>query len=88
MVVGATSGIGLVITKVVAVANILPRGRADLVRSGVRGMQVVARRNLVQRCDVNNRPSMGSLLSAVCAEFQGVNIHGNCAGDTILRELC
>jgi NAD(P)-dependent dehydrogenase (short-subunit alcohol dehydrogenase family) len=85
VVVGATSGIGLVIAKGLARAgaNVVPTGRrAERVRSAAREIQDLGRRSLARECDVNDRASLESLLGAVCAEFRGVDILVNCAGVT------
>lgn len=84
-VVGATSGIGLVLAKGLARAgaNVVPTGRrVERVKSVAREIQDMGRRSLAHECDVNNRASLESLLGAVCAEFEAVDILVNCAGIT------
>lgn len=85
VVIGATSGIGLVLAKGLARAgaNVVPTGRrAERVNSVAREIQEMGRRSLARECDVNDRASLESLLGAVCAEFGKVDILVNCAGVT------
>jgi NAD(P)-dependent dehydrogenase (short-subunit alcohol dehydrogenase family) len=85
VVVGATSGIGLVISKALARAgaNVVPTGRrAERVKEVACEIQGLGRRSLAQECDVNNGASLELLLARVCAEFEGVDILFNCAGVT------
>jgi NAD(P)-dependent dehydrogenase (short-subunit alcohol dehydrogenase family) len=85
VVVGATSGIGLVLAKGLARAgaNVVPTGRrVERVKSVAREIQNMGRRSLARECDVNDRASLQSLLGAVSAEFEGVDILVNCAGVT------
>jgi NAD(P)-dependent dehydrogenase (short-subunit alcohol dehydrogenase family) len=85
VVVGATSGIGLVIARGLARAgaNVVPTGRrADRVESVAREIEDLGRRSLARECDVSDRASLESLVDAVCAEFEKVDILVNCAGIT------
>ena len=85
VVVGATSGIGLVLAKGLARAgaNVVPTGRrVERVKSVAHEIQNMGRRSLARECDVNDRASLESLLDAVCAGFGGVEILVNCAGVT------
>jgi NAD(P)-dependent dehydrogenase (short-subunit alcohol dehydrogenase family) len=85
VVVGATSGIGLVLAKGLARAgaNVVPTGRrVERVKSVAHEIQNMGRRSLARECDVNDRASLESLLGAVRGEFGGVEILVNCAGVT------
>jgi NAD(P)-dependent dehydrogenase (short-subunit alcohol dehydrogenase family) len=85
VVIGGTSGIGLALTKALALAgaNVVPTGRrADLVAAAVAEVKTLGRRSLVQTCDVTDNASLDQLLQATNAEFGDVQILVNCAGRT------
>jgi NAD(P)-dependent dehydrogenase (short-subunit alcohol dehydrogenase family) len=85
VVVGATSGIGLRIAKGLARAgaNVAPTGRrAELVKSVAAEIEGLGRATLAHTCDVSDRKSLESLLTAVCDKFGSVEILVNCAGTT------
>jgi len=85
VVIGGTSGIGLVLTRGLAQAgaNVVPSARRDeQVRSAAAEVVALGRRSLAQTCDVTDNASLERLLQAVCAEFGSVQILVNCAGRT------
>ena len=85
VVIGGTSGIGLALTKALAMAgaNVVPSSRqAEQVRSAVSEVESLGRRSLAQTCDVTDNASLEDLLSSVCREFANVQILVNCAGRT------
>jgi len=88
VVIGGTSGIGLALTKGLALAgaNLVPSGRReDLVRKAAEDVKALGRRSLAQTCDVTDERSIEKLLKAVVAEFGSVEILVNCAGWTKKR---
>jgi len=88
VVIGGTSGIGLALTKGLALAgaNLVPSGRReDLVRKAAEEVKALGRRSLAQTCDVADERSIEKLLKAVVAEFGSVEILVNCAGWTKKR---
>jgi len=88
VVIGGTSGIGLALTKGLALAgaNLVPSGRReDLVRKAAEEVKALGRRSLAQTCDVTDERSIEKLLKAVVAEFGSVEILVNCAGWTKKR---
>jgi NAD(P)-dependent dehydrogenase (short-subunit alcohol dehydrogenase family) len=85
VVIGGTSGIGLALTKALALAgaNVVPTGRrAELVQSVAAEVTALGRRSLAQPCDVTDNASIESLLRATVAQFGSVEILVNCAGRT------
>jgi NAD(P)-dependent dehydrogenase (short-subunit alcohol dehydrogenase family) len=85
VVVGGTSGIGLALTKALAMAgaNVVPSSRqAEQVRGAVSEVESLGRRSLAQTCDVTDNASLEDLLRSVCREFGTVQILVNCAGRT------
>jgi NAD(P)-dependent dehydrogenase (short-subunit alcohol dehydrogenase family) len=85
VVIGGTSGIGLGLTKALALAgaNVVPTGRrTDLVAAAVAEVKMLGRRSLVQTCDVTDNASLNQLLQATNSEFGDVQILVNCAGRT------
>ena len=85
VVVGGTSGIGLALTRGLALAgaNVVPTGRrTDLVRAAAAEVEALGRRSLAQTCDVTDSASVEGLLKSVCSEFGSVQILVNCAGRT------
>src|SRR5215470_858308 len=83
VVIGGTSGIGLTLAIGLAEAgaNVVPTGRrADLVQAAVEQIQKLGRRSLAVECNVTQRESVEALHSAVCAEFDHVDILINSAG--------
>jgi NAD(P)-dependent dehydrogenase (short-subunit alcohol dehydrogenase family) len=88
VVIGGTSGIGLALTKGLALAgaNLVPTGRReDLVRKAAEEVRGLGRKSLAQTCDVTDESSIEKLLKAVVAEFGSVEILVNCAGRTKRR---
>lgn len=85
VVIGGTSGIGLVLAKGLAEAgaDVIPTGRrTELVIAAAQDIGKLGRRTLVHPCDVTSRASLQDLQQAVCAEFGHVDILLNCAGTT------
>src|SRR4029077_16683648 len=85
VVIGGTSGIGLVLARGLAQAgaNVVPTGRRDeQVRAAAAEVRSLGRRTLAQTCDVTDNASIERLLQSVCAEFASVEILVNCAGRT------
>jgi NAD(P)-dependent dehydrogenase (short-subunit alcohol dehydrogenase family) len=85
VVIGGTSGIGLTIAKGLAEAgaDVVPTGRrTELVQGGSEEIRQLGRRSLPIPCDVTDRSSLETLLTAVCKEFGGVEILVNSAGTT------
>ena len=88
VVIGGTSGIGLALTKGLALAgaNLVPTGRReDLARKAAEEVRGLGRKSLAQTCDVTDQDSIEKLLTAVVAEFGSVEILVNCAGWTKKR---
>jgi NAD(P)-dependent dehydrogenase (short-subunit alcohol dehydrogenase family) len=85
VVIGGTSGIGLALSRGLALAgaDVVPTGRrGELVQKAAAEVNALGRRSLVQACDVTNDASVEELLRAVLAEFGTVQILVNCAGRT------
>ncbi len=85
VVIGGTSGIGLAIARGLAEAgaDVVPTGRrAELARQAAGEVQAIGRRSLARTCDVNDSASLDALLEAVQAQFGGVQILVNSAGQT------
>ncbi len=85
VVIGGTSGIGLVLTRGLAQAgaNVVPTGRrAEHAKNAAAEVVALGRRSLAQTCDVTDNASLERLLQSVCAEFGSVQILVNCAGRT------
>jgi NAD(P)-dependent dehydrogenase (short-subunit alcohol dehydrogenase family) len=85
VVIGGTSGIGLALTRALAMAgaNVVPSSRqADLVGSAVCEVEALGRRSLAQTCDVTDHASLEQLLTSACREFESIQILVNCAGRT------
>jgi len=85
VVVGGTSGIGLILAKGLAVAgaNVMATGRReDLVRQVTSDLRALGRKSLAISCDVTEGKTMDHLLIAVSKEFGSVQILVNCAGRT------
>ena len=85
VVIGGSSGIGLALTKALALAgaNVVPTGRrAAQVAAAASEVQALGRRSLTQTCDVTDNASLAQLLQSVSAEFGSVQILVNCAGRT------
>jgi NAD(P)-dependent dehydrogenase (short-subunit alcohol dehydrogenase family) len=85
VVVGGTSGIGLALSKGLAIAgaNVVPTGRRpDMVKAAVKEIEGLGRRSLACPSDVTNIATLEKLLEVVRAEFGAVQILVNCAGQT------
>jgi NAD(P)-dependent dehydrogenase (short-subunit alcohol dehydrogenase family) len=85
VVTGGTSGIGLALSKGLAIAgaNVIPTGRrADLVQSAATEIEKLGRKSLVCPCDVTDAASLANLLAAAREKFGNVEILVNCAGRT------
>jgi NAD(P)-dependent dehydrogenase (short-subunit alcohol dehydrogenase family) len=85
VVIGGTSGIGLALSRGLALAgaDVVPTGRrGELVQKAAAEVNALGRRSLVQACDVTNEASVEELLKAALAEFGTVQILVNCAGRT------
>jgi NAD(P)-dependent dehydrogenase (short-subunit alcohol dehydrogenase family) len=85
VVIGGTSGIGLVLARGLAQAgaNVVPTGRRDeQVRAAAAEVRSLGRRTLALTCDVTDNASIERLLQSACAEFASVEILVNCAGRT------
>jgi NAD(P)-dependent dehydrogenase (short-subunit alcohol dehydrogenase family) len=85
VVAGGTSGIGLALSKGLAIAgaNVIPTGRrADLVQSAAKEIEAIGRQSLVCPSDVTDAASLGKLLAAAREKFGKVEILVNCAGRT------
>src|SRR5215472_9964930 len=85
VVIGGTSGIGLALSKGLAVAgaNVVPTGRRpDHVHAASAAIREIGPRSLEITCDVMQKASLEALLEAVCMEFGSVQILVNCAGRT------
>jgi NAD(P)-dependent dehydrogenase (short-subunit alcohol dehydrogenase family) len=83
VVIGGTSGIGLALAIGLAEAgaNVVPTGRrVDLVQAAVAQIEKLGRRSLAVECNVTQRESVEAMHSAVCAEFDHVDILINSAG--------
>jgi len=83
VVIGGTSGIGLALAIGLAEAgaNVVPTGRrVDLVQAAVAQIEKLGRRSLAVECNVTQRESVVAMHSAVCAEFDHVDILINSAG--------
>jgi NAD(P)-dependent dehydrogenase (short-subunit alcohol dehydrogenase family) len=88
VVVGGTSGIGLVLAKALAQAgaDVVPTGRrANLIEAAACEIRTMGRRSLVWPADVTDTGSLQSLLDAVLKDFSSVDILVNCAGQ-IMRK--
>jgi NAD(P)-dependent dehydrogenase (short-subunit alcohol dehydrogenase family) len=88
VVIGATSGIGLALSKGLAEAgaDVVPTGRReDLVLAAVAEVEKRGRRSLVRPCDVTDAPQIDRLLQTVLEKFGSVQILVNCAGRTKRR---
>lgn len=85
VVIGGTSGIGLEISRGLAVAgaDVIPTGRREeQVRSASAGVVALGRRSLAQTCDVTDAASIERLLQSAVKQFGSVHILVNCAGRT------
>ena len=85
VVMGGTSGIGLALSKGLAIAgaNVIPTGRrADLVQSAATEIEKLGRKSLACPCDVTDTSSLEKLLAAAREKFGNVEILVNCAGRT------
>ena len=85
VVIGGTSGIGLVLAKGLAQAgaNVIPTGRREAeARAAAGAIESLGRKSLGITCDVTQPASLERLLAEVCSAFGSVEILVNCAGRT------
>jgi NAD(P)-dependent dehydrogenase (short-subunit alcohol dehydrogenase family) len=85
VVIGGTSGIGLVLAKGLAEAgaNVVVTGRRlELAQAVARDIQNTGRQSLGMASDVGNRASLEQLLEATCSTFNKADILVNSAGIT------
>ncbi|HET9402448.1 MAG TPA: glucose 1-dehydrogenase [Candidatus Acidoferrales bacterium] len=85
VVIGGTSGIGLALSKGLAVAgaNVVPTGRReDRVEAAAAEIRRIGRKTAAITCDVTSRSSLEEFRNAVEREFSSVEILVNCAGVT------
>jgi NAD(P)-dependent dehydrogenase (short-subunit alcohol dehydrogenase family) len=85
VVMGGTSGIGLALSKALAVAgaNVVPTGRrADLVQAAAAQIEHLGRSSLLCPSDVTDTKQIEHVLSEVTRKFGTVEILVNCAGQT------
>jgi NAD(P)-dependent dehydrogenase (short-subunit alcohol dehydrogenase family) len=85
VVIGGTSGIGrtLALGLAQAGADVIATGRREeLARSAADEINALGRKSLAIATDVGNRSSIEAMHSAVCAEFDHVDILLNAAGFT------
>jgi len=85
VVIGGTSGIGLALSKGLALAgaDVVPTGRRrSLVQDAVSEIIKMGHKSLVMDCDVGDRTSLEALRNRVIEEFGKVDILVNCAGIT------
>ena len=85
VVTGGTSGIGLALSKGLAIAgaNVIPTGRrADLVQSAAAEIEKLGRQSLVCPSDVTDVASLEKLLESARTKFGKVEILVNFAGRT------
>src|SRR6478672_11158047 len=85
VVVGGTSGIGLMLARGLADAgaNVIATGRRqDLVESATAQIRAAGVRSVPIASDVTSRDSLEHLLSGARQEFGAVDILVNCAGKT------
>jgi NAD(P)-dependent dehydrogenase (short-subunit alcohol dehydrogenase family) len=85
VVTGGTSGIGLALSKALALAgaNVVPTGRrADLVQAAAAEIEQLGRKSLVCPSDVTHTGQIEHVLSEVTRKFGTVEILVNCAGQT------
>lgn len=85
VVIGGTSGIGLMLSKGLAEAgaNVVPTGRREnLVRAAAVQVKAAGRRSLACPCDTTDTRQLERLRDATLAEFGSVQILVNCAGRT------
>jgi NAD(P)-dependent dehydrogenase (short-subunit alcohol dehydrogenase family) len=85
VVIGGTSGIGLALTKGLALAGadvVASSRRVEQVNAATEAVKAQGRRSLAVTCDVMVRSSIEQLLKTVLGEFSEVHILVNCAGRT------
>src|SRR5437763_16478108 len=85
VVIGGTSGIGLALSRGLALAgaNVVPTARrAEQVRTAASAIESMGRQSLATTCDVTDDSSVEHLLHTVCDTFGSVEILVNCAGRT------
>jgi len=85
VVIGGTSGIGLMLAKGLANAgaNVIPSGRRQrLVEAASQEIRSAGGCSIPVACDATSRESLQALLSAAISGFGAVDILVNCAGKT------
>lgn len=85
IVIGGTSGIGLMLAKGLgdAGANVIASGRRqELVEDASKQIRAAGGKSIPVACDVTSRDSLKELLAAAVQEFGAVDILVNCAGKT------
>lgn len=85
VVIGGTSGIGLELSRGLALAgaDVVPTGRREeQVHSAAAEVVALGRKSLAQTCDVTENASIENLLQSVSSQFGKVQILVNCAGRT------
>jgi NAD(P)-dependent dehydrogenase (short-subunit alcohol dehydrogenase family) len=86
VVIGGTTGIGLVLAKGLAEAgaNVVPSSRdRDHVEQATATIRQIGRRSMAATSDVTSRASLQALCDAVTSEIGPVDILVNCAGTTV-----
>jgi NAD(P)-dependent dehydrogenase (short-subunit alcohol dehydrogenase family) len=85
VVIGGTSGIGLALSRGLALAgaNVVPTGRREAqVRAAVSAIEALGCGSLAATCDVTDNSNVENLLRLACNTFGTVEILVNCAGRT------
>jgi len=85
VVIGGTSGIGLVLARGLAAAgaDVVPTGRRiNEAATVATSIEALGRKSLVVGCDVTNTTSIEKMFETVLAAFGSVEILFNCAGIT------
>jgi NAD(P)-dependent dehydrogenase (short-subunit alcohol dehydrogenase family) len=85
VVIGGTSGIGLMLARGLADsgANVIASGRRnDLVEAAAQQIRAAGGNSIPVACDITSRDSLQSLLSAAIGEYGAIDILVNCAGKT------
>ncbi len=85
VIIGGTSGIGLMLAKGLADAgaNVIASGRRkELVEAAAQQILAAGGNSIPVTCDVTSRHSLQSLLAAAVGEYGAVDVLVNCAGKT------